>query len=69
MQGGYLGGLAADVFDQEPFVDLEKARIPGVLLTPHAAGYSLGLGRRVAAGVINVLKAWDTGQALPYRLT
>jgi len=69
VQGGYLGGLAADVFDEEPFVELEKARIPGVLLTPHAAGYSLGLGRRVAAGVINVLKAWDTGQALPYRLT
>jgi len=69
VKDGYLGGVACDVFENEPYGGLEKARIPGVLLTPHAAGYSIGLGRRVAAGVINVLKAWDTGQALPYRLT
>ena len=69
VKDGYLGGVACDVIENAPYGGLEKARIPGVLLTPHAAGYSIGLGRRVAAGVINVLKAWDTGQALPYRLT
>jgi phosphoglycerate dehydrogenase-like enzyme len=39
-----------------------------VLLTPHAAGYTVGLGARVASEVSRALAAWiDTG-ALPHRV-
>jgi hypothetical protein len=37
-----------------------------VWFAPHAAGYSVGLGSRVAEGVIGALEAWVSGRAVPF---
>ena len=64
---GRLRGLCCDVFPQEPYPSLsESASIPGVWLTPHASGYTRGLGRRVADGVVAGLSAWAEGREQPY---
>jgi phosphoglycerate dehydrogenase-like enzyme len=65
---GDLGGLCVDVFPVEPYPRLADFAGPRVLLTPHAAGYTVGLGARVASEVSRALAAWiDTG-ALPHRV-
>lgn len=64
-----LRGFACDVFPDEPWPGLEAAAaVPGVQLTPHASGYTVGLGRRVAEGVVEGLEAWAAGRAQPYRV-
>lgn len=64
---GRLRGLHADVFPEEPWPDLAAhASVPGVWLTPHAAGYTADLGRRVADGVATVLEAWHAGAPTPW---
>jgi len=66
---GALRGLAVDVFPQEPFPALaEVAAVAGVLVTPHAAGYTHDLGARVALGVIAAVQAWGAGEAPEYLL-
>lgn len=64
---GHLAGLALDVFPEEPWPGLAgAAEIPGVWLTPHAAGYDRGLGSRVAREVTATLRAWVEGSTLPH---
>ena len=64
---GRLKGLATDVFPHEPYPDLERAsQHPAVWLTPHASGYAVGLGRRVADEVVAGLEAWKAGRAQPH---
>lgn len=64
---GHLAGIALDVFPQEPWPRLaEAAAIPGVWLTPHAAGYDRNLGHRVAQEVTAALAAWVAGEPLPH---
>lgn len=59
-----LAGLAADVFPVEPYPGLAAgAAVPGVVFTPHSAGYTVDLGRRVAQGVIGALTQWTRGEA------
>jgi phosphoglycerate dehydrogenase-like enzyme len=66
---GYLRGLAIDVFPEEPYPELAGlAAIEGVLLTPHAAGYTHDLGRRVADGVVKAFEAWSQGGVPEYPL-
>ncbi len=70
VEGGALGGFACDVFPEEPYPGLaELAAVPGVRLTPHASGYTVGLGHRVAEGVAEGLRAWVEGRPQPYRVT
>ncbi|MEN0068036.1 MAG: NAD(P)-dependent oxidoreductase [Myxococcota bacterium] len=62
-----LGGLAVDVFPEEPWPGLENAaRVPGVWLTPHASGVDRSLGARVATEVGASLTAWAKGDPLPH---
>ena len=61
--------LAVDVFPTEPYPRLAAgAAVPGVIFTPHAAGYTRDLGERVARGVVEALTAWTTGDDVPYRI-
>ncbi len=64
---GRLRGLAVDVFPEEPWPRLaEGARHQGVRFGPHGAGYTQGLGARVADEVIATLRAWREGGPLPH---
>jgi phosphoglycerate dehydrogenase-like enzyme len=66
---GELRGLAIDVFPTEPYPALEElAAVEGVLLTPHAAGFTHDLGKRVAAGVVAAVTAWQGGRRPAYPL-
>jgi phosphoglycerate dehydrogenase-like enzyme len=64
---GHLRGVAVDVFPVEPYPHLaDGAAVPGVIFTPHAAGYTADLGARVAASVQATLAAWVAGRPPPY---
>lgn len=65
---GHLGGLACDVFPEEPWPHLRDWAADDVLLTPHASGYTEGLGARVAAEVAAALRAWVQGEPIPARV-
>jgi phosphoglycerate dehydrogenase-like enzyme len=69
VRDGRLRGLACDVFPVEPYPALAAgAAVPGVLFTPHSAGFVRDLGQRVARGVIAALSAWVSGDPLPHRV-
>jgi D-3-phosphoglycerate dehydrogenase len=68
VRDGRLRGLAVDVFPVEPWPGLAAAAIPGVILAPHAAGYTAGLGARVADGVTAALAAWVAGAPVPWAI-
>jgi phosphoglycerate dehydrogenase-like enzyme len=36
--------------------------------TPHASGYTVGLGARVADAVIAAVTAWSRGEPVPWRV-
>ena len=65
VKAGHLRGAALDVFPSEPR-PLEDH--PGLLLTPHSAGYTDDLGERVARGVVAQITGWSGGQPMPYRV-
>jgi len=66
---GQLRGLLVDVFPGEPYRRLaEGASVPGVVFTPHAAGYTKGMGQTVARGVTEALRAWRDGNPVPYEV-
>ncbi|MFT4624234.1 MAG: phosphoglycerate dehydrogenase-like enzyme [Myxococcota bacterium] len=67
VRSGRLAGLAVDVFPEEPWPELATgAQHPAVWFTPHAAGYTEGLGDRVAREVVAALTAWNAGRPLPH---
>jgi phosphoglycerate dehydrogenase-like enzyme len=67
VRAGRLRGLAVDVFPVEPYPDLAAAAaLPQVWFTPHGAGYTVDLGRKVAEGLAATVAAWRHGRAVPY---
>jgi phosphoglycerate dehydrogenase-like enzyme len=68
LDAGRLRSLGVDVFPEEPWPRLADAARPGVLFTPHAAGYHTGLPRLVREGIVEAVDAWLTGSALPWSL-
>ncbi len=69
VRDGRLRGFATDVFPVEPEPELATlASVDGVWLTPHSAGYSRGLGQRVADEVVAGLSAWAEGRPLPHEV-
>jgi D-3-phosphoglycerate dehydrogenase len=66
---GHLRGFATDVFPTEPYPGLQAAAaVEGVLVTPHSAGFTRALGRRVAADVDAALAAWAGGRPVPHQV-
>lgn len=65
----HLGGVALDVFPQEPWPDLAVlAARPRTILTPHAAGYHPGLGAAISQEVEGTVRAWTEQSPLLNRL-
>ena len=64
-----LAGFGLDVFDVEPPPDLAAlASRENVLITPHSAGYHLGLGRAITQEVVATLSAFLEGKTLEHEL-
>lgn len=58
LRSGHLGGVALDVFAEEPVTAAAGARfedLPGVLLSPHVAGITVESQRRVAAIIADIV--------------
>jgi phosphoglycerate dehydrogenase-like enzyme len=65
LQTAHLGGAHLDVFNHEPLPsDSPLWRLPGVIITPHAAGHSTGNRARVAGIFLDNLGRWLQGEAL-----
>ncbi len=68
LAAGRLGALAVDVFPEEPWPDLARVReLPGLLFTPHAAGYHARLPERIREGLVAAVGAFVRGEPLPHR--
>ena len=60
LESGSLGGLATDVYLEEPPGDLKLVRHPKVVATPHAAGSTAeSVGRAMEQAVDNLLEHLD----------
>jgi phosphoglycerate dehydrogenase-like enzyme len=65
LQGGQLAGAFLDVFEHEPLpADSPLWTLPGVIVTPHCAGYSDSHAPRVAALFTDNLQRWLAGAPL-----
>lgn len=64
---GHLAGLGLDVFPREP-APLERYVGPSVVVTPHAAGWHPALGRMIAEGIVEAVRALAEGREVPYRV-
>lgn len=67
VKSGRLGGLALDVFPEEP-TSLGRFAHPNILVTPHAAGWHPGLGHAIADGVATAVRALLDGRPVPWSL-
>lgn len=66
---GRLGGAFLDVFAQEPLpAESPLWALPGVMITPHAAGHAAGNAARVAAIFTDNLGRWLRGEPLVNRV-
>jgi len=65
VRSGRLSGLACDVFPEEPWPHLRESG-GRVAFTPHASGYTVDLGARVADEVASALLAWSRGEPVPW---
>lgn len=69
VRSGRLGGLSVDVFPEEPWSQLaQHSAVPGVRLSPHASGYTAGLGEAVARGVVESVRCWLRAGRLPHQV-
>lgn len=69
VRDGRMRGVVLDVFPEEPWAGLrDAAGVEGVLLTPHASGFTRDLGRRVAREVGQALAAWAAGRPVPHEV-
>ena len=66
VHAGRLAGLGLDVFPDEPADLKEFAQHPRVFVSPHSAGYHVGLGRMVREGLVRTVSTWIRGERLLY---
>jgi phosphoglycerate dehydrogenase-like enzyme len=61
---------ALDVFPQEPLVpDSEWRKLPGVLISPHAAGHTLESHRMQGAAMVEEIRRFLSGEPLQYEVS
>ena len=66
LQSGHVAGAGLDVFTEEPLPPLSPLwRLDNVLITPHVAGQSVAIARRLAALTGDNLQRFRDGQSLP----
>jgi len=68
VRDGHLSGLGLDVFPEEPAAVARYAS-ERVLVTPHAAGWHPGLGRKIDEGIVDAVQALLENRKLPFRVT
>jgi phosphoglycerate dehydrogenase-like enzyme len=69
LQAGEIAGAGLDVFEQEPLpADHPLWTMPGVLLTPHVAGYGPHLDERRFAVILDNCRRFLAGQELRNRV-
>ena len=69
LQCGQLSGAFLDVFEHEPLpADSPLWSLPGVIVTPHSAGFSDSHAPRVLALFCDNLRRWLHGEALAHRV-
>lgn len=65
LQTGHLGGAFLDVFEHEPLpAESPLWALPGVIVTPHSAGFSDSHAPRVLALFCDNLRRWLHGEPL-----
>lgn len=65
LRDGRLAGAWLDVFEQEPLDAASPLwEMPGVVVSPHSAGFSTGQYDRVGEIFVDNLARWRAGQAL-----
>ena len=65
LEAGDISGAALDVFEQEPLpADHPLWTMPGVLITPHMAGYGPGLDERRYQVIADNCRRFDAGEPL-----
>ncbi len=70
LRAGALSGAFLDVFEHEPLAPASPLwSLPGVMVTPHAAGHSDGNEGRVAQIFMANLRCWRLGQPLTNAVT
>ena len=61
LQSGNLGGVALDVFENEPHINPQLLNFPNVVLTPHVGSFSMESDREMSVeAVSNFLKFLDS---------
>lgn len=69
LRAGRLGALGVDVFPEEPYANLTLVQdLPGLVLTPHAAGWHLDLAARLREGLARSVQTWLQTGILPHRV-
>ena len=66
LDSGRLSAMAVDVYPHEPWCEMEASR--GLMLTPHSAGFHQGLSEALTHELVETVRCFLGGRALPYEL-
>ncbi|MFI9603686.1 D-2-hydroxyacid dehydrogenase [Streptomyces sp. NPDC052043] len=63
---GWIAGAALDVFRDEPLTpDSPLWRVPGLVVSPHMSGDTVGWRDELAAQFVDLYGRWEAGEPLP----
>jgi D-3-phosphoglycerate dehydrogenase / 2-oxoglutarate reductase len=65
LSSGHIAGAGLDVAEVEPVASTSPLRMPGVIVTPHAAGLGQGAFRRMGTEAARNVIDWGRGQLRP----